>query len=172
MPNHVDQDLIVTGDVTTLKEFLEFAKDGDALLSADKFIPYPQKYKELDAAAEIIREECQKSGDWSKYHQVKDGFNSGGYEWCRENWGTKWGIYETVIKSQKLEGKKGKVKFNFNSAWSPATKIILAMGQKFTNLVFDMKYYECGMGYKGHFIVSKGEVIEDSEADYKGRRGG
>lgn len=172
MPNHVDQDLIVTGDVATLKEFLAFAQEEDILLSADKFIPYPQNFKDLDEKGKLLREECERTKDWSKYMGFKDGFNSGGYQWCRENWGTKWGIYDTVIKSQKLTGKKGRVKFNCNSAWSPATKIVLAMGQKFPTLDFDMKYYECGAQYKGHFIVQNGVVVKDSDEHYTGRRGG
>jgi len=172
MPNHVDQDLVVTGDITTLKEFMAFAQEGEALLSADKFIPYPQEFKDKDAEGERLRAECQKTGDWSKYTGFRDGFNSGGYQWCVQNWGTKWGIYDTVIKSQKLTGKKGRVKYNCNSAWSPATKIVLAMSQKFPALHFEMKYYECGMQFKGTFIAQNGEVLEDSTEKYTGRRGG
>lgn len=172
MPNHVDQDLVVSGDTTALKEFMEFAQEGDKLLSADKFIPYPKEYRDKDEEGERLREECTRTNDWTKYSGFKDGFNSGGYEWCVQNWGTKWGIYDTVVKSQKLTGKNGRVKYNCNSAWSPATKIVLAMSQKFPTLTFDMKYYECGMQFKGHYIVKGGEVLEDTDEKYTGRRGG
>ncbi len=164
MPNHVDQDLVITGDAETLKEFVEFAQEGESLLSVNKFIPYPEEYAKLDAEAEIER----KNGNY----MAKDGFNAGGYEWCCKNWGTKWGIYNASIKSQKIGKKVGRVKYNCESAWSPAVKIVLAMSKKFPTLTFDMKYYECGMQFKGQFIAKGGEVQVNTEEKYTGRRGG
>ena len=93
MPNHVDQDLYVTGDVESLKSFLEFAKEDDKILSANKFIPYPDEYLIMDK----IAAEKRVKGDY----MAKDGFNSGGYQWCLQNWGTKWGIYDARIEAQK-----------------------------------------------------------------------
>ena len=173
MPNHVEQDLWVTGGTIELKQFKEFARESDErILSADKFIPYPKKFRDADEEAECIRKECQATNDWSKYTSVKDGFNSGGYEWCIQNWGTKWGIYDAVLKGEKLTGKTGKLRYRFESAWSPALKIIDAMSKQFPNLKFAVKYYECGMQFKGHYVVQNGEVLTDEEEKYYGRRGG
>lgn len=164
MPNHVEQDLVITGNSSVLKEFMEFAQEDESLLSANKFIPYPEKFRILDAAAKI---EHQK-GNYS----VHDGFNSGGYEWCLKNWGTKWGVYSVALSTQKLTGKVGKLKYFCKSAWSPATQIVLAMSQKFPDLTFDMKYYERGMGYKGQFTVQNGNITKDVQDKYAGKRGG
>lgn len=181
MPNHVDQDLWVRGDSKELILFQEGAKqtkeyydyDGTLkttteLLSADCFIPYPQKYKEMDEAANKAR--ADKPTDWML---IKDGFNSGGYEWCIENWGTKWGIYDCHLVEAKLDKKKGKLVYRFNSAWSPPLPVILAMGKRYPNLKFTLKYYEMGMGFKGVYVVEGGvEVINDYDNTYRGRRGG
>ena len=168
MPNHCEQDMYVTGDVESLKAFLEFAKEDDHILSANKFIPYPEKYKEMDR----IAEEYGKAhpDDWR--NRPKDGFNSGGYEWCCQNWGTKWGIYDCTITSQKLTGKKGKLSFTFQYAWSPALRVIDAMSEKFPTLHFKVKYFEGGMGYQGTYVVQGGNVLEDTESKYGGHRGG
>jgi len=166
MPNHVDQDLWVTGPTEALKEFLEFAKEGEAILSANKFIPYPEKYMVMDKEAEVSRK--KDPPDYS----VKDGFNSGGYEWCVQNWGTKWGIYDAAMIGSKLEGKTGHLKFRFNSAWSPPTPVILAMSEKFHSLHFKLKYYESGMQYQGIYIAQANQVLEESDGAYKGGRGG
>jgi len=168
MPNHVDQDLYVTGDVASLKSFMEFAcedRNGEELLlSANKFIPYPNEYLIMDTVAE----EKRLKGDYT----VKDGFNSGGYHWCINNWGTKWGIYSTRFLSQKLGGKRGRLKYTFQSAWSPPLPVILAMSKKFESLKFKLNYYESGMGFKGIYIAEGGQVIEDAECKYRGNRGG
>lgn len=164
MPNHCDNDLFIYGSEDSIKEFIEFSKKDDELLSADKYIPYPQKYKDMDLIAEIAR----KNGD---YHII-DGFNSGGYEWCVQNWGTKWGIYEAIIKEEKFSGKRSKVIYNFNSAWSPPLPVIKAMSVKFPELKFKLKYYEGGGGFKGTFEVQAGQVTAETNDTYRGRRGG
>lgn len=167
MPNHVSQDLFINGPTKDIEEFKEFAKEVDKdtiLLSANKFIPYPQEYKILDEAAKVAR----KMGNYD----VKDGFNSGGYEWCCKVWGTKWGIYDCKLVSENLSKVKGRVKYTFNSAWSPASKIILAMSERFPSLTFKLKYYEMGAGFKGVFVVVNGKIITDTSDKYNGNRGG
>jgi hypothetical protein len=172
MPNHVEQDLWVTGNTETLKEFMAFAKDGDKLLSADKFIPYPKEYKDKDEEGERLRAECAASNDWTKYTGYRDGFNSGGYEWCVQNWGTKWGIYDAQLLLERFSKKSGKLKYTCQSAWSPAIPVIEAMSKKFPTLKFQMKYYEQGMQFRGNFIAQNGEVVLHETAKYSGRRGG
>jgi hypothetical protein len=170
MPNHVDQDLWVSGDVTTIREFIEFAQDVEdgetILLSANKFIPYPEEYRLLDEQAKVEH----AKGNYT----FRGGFNSGGYEWCVRVWGTKWGCYDAVLSIPTSFGnrKKGKVFYNFRSAWSPAAKIIMAMSEKFPTLKFKLKYYEMGMQFKGEYIVSGGQVLKDESGPYHGRRGG
>lgn len=183
MPNHVDQDLYVAGDPETIKAFQEFSKEmierktysnGEVesvkteclLLSAHNYIPYPEKYLQMDKEAEIER----SKGNFS----VKDGFNSGGYEWCCKNWGTKWGIYDCVLESEG-ESSPGVVvlKYNFMSAWSPVIPVIKAMSEKFPTLHFMLGYFEAGMGFSGMIEFRNGESSgEKHNNHYKGDRGG
>lgn len=164
MPNHCSQDLYVYGPADVIKEFVEFSKQGEDLLSADKYIPYPQHFKDLDAQAVVER----ANGN----HSFQDGFNSGGYEWCVDNWGTKWGIYDCAQTKLKLAGSRSQVNYSFDSAWSPAVKIIDAMSERFPALRFKLKYYEAGMCFKGVYEVMSGRVYTDTQAKYTGNRGG
>lgn len=164
MPNHCSQDLFVYGPADVIKEFVDFSKQNGEMLSADRYIPYPQKFKDLDAEAVVARQ-CG-------IHSIKDGFNSGGYEWCVANWGTKWGIYDCLLTKFKLNGSRSQVNYTFNSAWSPANKIIFAMSEKFPALRFKLKYYEAGMCFKGVYEVANGKVYTDTQTEYHGRRGG
>lgn len=164
MPNHCSQDLYVYGDENSIKDLISFSQEDDCLLSANKYIPYPQKYKDMDAAAQVARQ----NGNFF----VKDGFNSGGYEWCLDNWGTKWGMYHSRILREKYSGKRSRVVYNFDSAWSPATPVIKAMSLRYPNLRFKLKYYECGMGFKGTYEVMNGTVLVNEQDDYRGNRGG
>ena len=172
MPNHCEQDLWVSGPKTELNKFVEYSKTLDDgfgtshVLDHNKFIPYPEHFKQMDIAADEARNNM-KAG--APFVLVKDGFNSGGYEWCRENWGTKWGIYDEKL----VYHKSNKARYSFQSAWSPASKIILAMSKHFPTLTFLLKYYECGAAYKGVYEVKGGEVIQDIvDNNYHGNRGG
>ena len=51
MPNHCEQDLIISGPTADLAAFKDVAREGDKLLSANKFIPYPANLALLDAAS-------------------------------------------------------------------------------------------------------------------------
>jgi hypothetical protein len=166
MPNHCEQDLVITGTTDQLKAFQEFAKEDNNLLSENKFIPYPEKFRLLDDKAKVEREKGN--------YDIKDGFNSGGYEWCIKNWGTKWGIYSCVITYEKFDYKKnvGKIKYTFKSAWSPASLIINAMSKKFPELDFQLQFFEFGVGYCGKYYVKNSDVYLTEEKKYKGRRGG
>ncbi len=161
MPNWVECDFTVEGPKSELEKFKEFAKEGDELLSANKFIPYPEKYRKLDEEADKAEREGKP--------RPKDGFNSGGYEWCVEHWGTKWGI----VDAELVEESDNYLKYVFNTAWSPPIPVILKMSETFPKLKFTLEYYEGSMGFKGTFIAKGGETLKDEyDENYHGDRGG
>jgi len=115
LPNHVFSALKVSGPDKDVERFREFAKSTDEdgtvlLLDANKFIPIPS--------------DIASSDDGSKVNQ-----------WCRDNWGTKWGFYEIEIE----EERSGFVDYRFLTAWSPISPVIHKMSQMFPMLTFD--YY-------------------------------
>lgn len=183
MPNHCENDLRVTGDKKELSRFKEFAKDKKELLSADKFIPYPEKFKKQDEEAEKwdktrekykeslvkkgMNEDKARENAWKDFPSIKSGFSEGGYDWCIKNWGTKWGFYEVELREQDEE-----LFYTFQTAWSPAEPVIKKMGEMFPKLTFDLRYFEQGMGFNGILNIKKGKVIMKATGEYFGDRGG
>lgn len=169
MPNYVENDLVVSGPVGDLKSFVDFAREGDDLLSANKFIPYPLEFRKQDEVAKRARAKDPTS-------RAKDGFNSGGYEWCVANWGTKWGIFEAEcthpIQDVDTEDERGPLEYQFRSAWAPALPVIMAMARRFPTLTFDLHYYERGCEFQGHLQMCGTKTIAKTEAPYYGTRGG
>ena len=154
MPNHCENDLIITGDAAAVTAVLEKVDGGvdergnRIYLDFEKVIPMPSEYS---------------SGD-------------GWYDWRCANWGTKWNSYWYGEKLEK-KIKKGnqiklKVTLTFSTAWSPPTPVIEALITQFPACEFDLKYYECGGGFKGHFKGKNGSVVVDTTSDYRGNRGG
>jgi hypothetical protein len=149
LPNHCENDLRVTGPKDELKRFKKFAKGinpwaedrKEELLSCHKIIPAPKE-------------------------AIKD-YGKVGYRWCIDNWGTKWGCYETDLQEQDRE-----LFYAFQSAWSPPLPVIKKMGEMFPKLNFDLRYFEAGMGFNGMYRIEKGKVVSDESGNYFGNRGG
>jgi len=196
MPNWCDCELDIEGEGKELKRFKAFAQTRKGkevnVLDTKQFIPYPKKFEELDKKARDWEEKADKfakkqgcdswycgdklSDKLRKQFEVenppikKDGFNSGGYTWCIENWGTKWGICHAEIDREDY--KYGELSYVFDTAWSPCYPVILKMSKMFPKLKFSMRYFEGGMGFNGLFECEKGKEKTMLQGDYFGNRGG
>jgi Ferredoxin-like domain in Api92-like protein len=173
MPNHCDADLTVTGPADVVGEFLAryVTKADGTLLNLDAIRPYPAKLKEMDRIAHEWDDAHPDGKPWRE--RPKDGFNSGGYDWCIENWGTKWGCYKTHGCSTPLEKIDDGVILHFSTAWSPfRLDLLQAVSQRLPALRFQYDYYEQGMGFQGHVTVTGGRILVDEEGTYDGERGG
>lgn len=186
MPNHVENDLEIRGDAETLRPFVAYAEGpaGTAvgqketeLLSAQRFIPFPPEYQ----VRHMVCPQCgydagdQKDEDaWPRCPEcdvaLKDWYNRGGYDWCCEHWGTKWGLYD--VKATDAGFEDGHIGYFFRTAWAPPTPVIEAMSKRFPSLEFKLSYFEGGMDFQGVDAFRGGEVLEHHEGEYHGDRGG
>ena len=167
MPNWCENNLIIRG---SRKELDKFKKDmGEKLLDARKIIPYPEKYDKLDIisrkwykkADEYARKVGNDAREWycgdkltkkqredfykENGKEKKDGFNSGGYEWCYENWGTKWGFCDVVIRYENED----EIYYTFETAWSPPLPLIDEMSAIYPKLEIVLNYVEEGEQFSG-----------------------
>jgi hypothetical protein len=166
MPNWCENKLQIKGKAKQVSQLLELIKTEDDGFDFNKVIPYPEKYKLLDAAAD----------DWEKIYEgipwgerpprPNDGYNSGGYDWCIANWGTKWSASDVIIRKTTRGAT-----IDFTSPWSPPTPVVLELSKMFPECIFDLKFWECGMGFKGQYTAIAGDA-EEWEGNYSGRRGG
>lgn len=157
MPNHIDSSLYVAGDIKTIDKMLE-RYNGEVPIDANKVIPYPQEFAEADKASEEAHERARKGEiTFEEAYKVKDGFNHGGYGWCVENWGTKWGMYEF----SEIDRTSNGVRVEFQSAWEPPLPIIKKMSEHYPELVFTLTYIEEGNGFNGIYKVQAGVILED-----------
>lgn len=177
MPNHCHNDLYVHGAPDDVAALL-------ALIGADQtpprfefgaVIPYPAEWAALDNDME----ELGYAGFRDKHGpDAKDGFNSGGYEWRIQEWGTKWCAYE-VTRRDYLG-----VCVTFQTAWSPPKKVVEALHKLHPKCSLHLEFFERGGAYTGGFsCVAEDDWYEDEpwassartqewEGRYHGSRGG
>ena len=180
MPNWCENELKIEGPKKELEKFIEGAKGKNEgiLLDMNNFIPYPEEFRKQDEMAEeykrkyeevVIEMSNEERREYLKRHDwMKDGYNSGGYDWCYENWGTKWNFCDTELIYDEDE----MLFYTFNTAWSPPEPIIIKMGEMFPELTFELRYFNCRRAFNGLLRIKKGEVVIDDCARYYGHRGG
>ena len=162
MPNHCVNFLEITDEENSnIKPVLKAIR-GDGLIDFSKIIPYPQEYAELDRVAQVYEKEHGFQG------KPTDGYNSGGYEWCIANWGTKWNAYKIEV----VERDDYRIVIKFETAWSAPRPVIEKLASMFPQYSFNHEWYERGMAFCGSAQYYEGELKYESESEYYGFRGG
>lgn len=148
MPNHISNRIqFKASEDDWKKEEEAFAqlqalmKTEDSPFDFNVLIPYPEPYKSLDEArnqAEKQLEGLSKEEYWQRQKQLpKDGYNQGGYDWCHQNWGTKWNAYEIGIDYDGI---------SFQTAWSTPLPIWVEISKRFPDLRIEVEYADEDMG--------------------------
>jgi len=156
MPNWNYNIIEVIGDEAEINKMVELIEGKDTEFDFNKVLPYPEKYAILDKKSNEMRDKNVDLKDIPT-----DGFNSGGYEWCIENWGTKWNACEPVVSA---DGNMAEI--SFDTAWSPSLQVTKMLSKLFPTLIFKHSYEEGGCDFSGYVIFEDGETIEDESGDY------
>lgn len=125
------------------------------------------KAREHDKKGEKLRGKAKEN-----FESMTDGFNSGGYEWCCENLGTKWGICRAEIEDETDYEGESELRYSFETAWSPPSPVIIRMSVLFPSLKFELRYFEGANCFNGILVCEKGKVTTDKQGEYFGSRGG
>lgn len=175
MPNWCENDLKIIGPKEEIQRFLDHVKTDSSRFDFETIIPYPEEFKKQDEVA-VAWEKNKDRPLNSK--RPKDGFNSGGYEWCVNNWGTKWnlvenGFHEIIFDDwEDWGGGEWERQLHFDTAWSPPVPVIHEASMLFPELMFELRYFEQGCAFNGIYRV-KNKIVElNKTGDYFGDRGG
>lgn len=77
------------------------------------------------------------------------------YEWCINNWGTKWNACEPYVSDNFIE---------FETAWSFAEPIVRKLSEKFPNIAFNVEYADEDMGHNcGKLTFRNGEIVQTTD---------
>ena len=143
MPNHVANELVIRGDSPSIKDFIRFARGtGIHWKGSDK----PEIVNDLELSHFLHPEWCNRGRELTMPYSALATGEPMGYDWCIENWGTKWGAYECVLMDEDHHGE-GEISYQFNTAWSPPLKVIDALRKKFPDLEISGGYID--EGYEG-----------------------
>lgn len=87
-----------------------------------------------------------------------EGYDSHGYDWCHENWGTKWAESSIEMSGENF-GDTGQITYSFDSPWCPPLKGYQKISEMFPELTFIHYWDEPGMAFCGIRVTKAGEEI-------------
>jgi hypothetical protein len=149
MPNWCNNTVEIYHDDPKMIERVRTAFNGEGLLQ--EFIPVPQALRDTVSGSmgedKRAEHEAQQAANVEKYGYAN------WYDFCVNEWGTKWEIGADGNPAQDIPGG---LMLGFESAWSPP----IAAYEKLTEQGFRIRamYYESGMAFAG--------VWEDGNDDY------
>ena len=153
MPNHVYNTLSIGNEITEERqEILNAIEKSGGICRYYKPMP-----SELEGTTSPQRvgdtENCTITE--SKSAELKHKYrHDNWYDWCHENWGTKWGCYDFEIHDGII---------TYTTAWCPVDELILKkMSQDFPDIILS---FEEETGWGGEVLISNGDIMEATSYD-------
>ena len=147
MPNYCSNVVEIQGPQHILKTLVEHRLD------FMKIHPYP---KELDITAG--REGADDSPEQKalvaaeESNLKKYGYKNW-YDWCVNNWGTKWNAGgdndDMQVDYDEDVGNQGIALFQFDTAWAPPLGVLEKLMETHPELSIECRYHEPGVGFFG-----------------------
>lgn len=176
MPNYVENWLTIEGSKDNCESVLTAMASPDRPIDFNKVIPYPEHFRILDETRELYLKAYPNGRN-----APQDGYNQGGYEWCKANWGTKWnsGWSSGPMRKMKWDDRFDRYDLIFETAWEPPTPVIAELASRFPDVVFTLTSLERGCEFvaEATFNSDCGDESDESnphefQGEYKGTRGG
>lgn len=139
MPNWCSNEVsIIPENGEGLEEMKQFAEEcfTEEELDFEKVIPYPDSAPSREDQPEDFMERLK--------HPFAKWYNDFGYDWCVENWGTKWNASEQANTLGEDE-----IILDFQTAWSPPQGIYEKIQTRLPNCSISWFYREDGMQLSG-----------------------
>lgn len=139
MPNWTTNVLRITGDKNQLCKFREDSKNESEKTELDfnAAVPMPVELN-VDVVGNPSPELQEKYDRNLKRYGAKSW-----YDWCRQNWGTKWNANDVVIEDES----ENKLEYRFETAWTAPVPWLEEASKKYPGLEFEMwSSYEGGEG--------------------------
>ncbi len=160
MPNHVTNNVKISGKAEDIKDIFSSLKTDKSDFDFNEILPMPEEL--TDTVSSTATPKNQDLID-------KFGFDNW-YDWSLQNWGTKWNAYEvSTIDVSEVQ---------FDTAWSCSDTLIQKLSKLHPNVEFVLTYADedlgsnCGIityknGTQTNYIDKSMGNLEDNEASLR-----
>jgi len=146
---------MIRGQKDEVLKVKDFVTDGNNPFSFEKIYPCPPKLRSESAP--------NRNTQSSEFNTSKYGAKDW-YEWCVDNWGTKWDSSETELLTELLDEDTLQITWSYQTAWAPPIGVYEKLAEMFPNINIFVNFDESGMGFSGWKYYKDGAV--EKEEDY------
>ena len=145
MPNWCDNRISITGPNALINKISMTVNAEEGILNV--IAPIPAELKDSVSGSESAKPEWQKKN--SGKLKMKYGYDNW-YDWCLNNWGTKWDLCEYYgVDVKDLDDETSTISFNTQSAWSPPLTAFETFIEQNEDVDVEIAYYEPGCDFMG-----------------------
>ena len=150
MPNWCNNRITVYGNDQTEK-IKEVEKIFESKTPFNDIFPMPDWKNTPNENGELPKLEQMKNPDgsilWETYNWPDGTNDDRWYNWCVENWDTKWepDMHDIDYEDSEI------LRLTFNTAWSPPEGVMRKLREKFPDVSFSCFYDEPGMEAAGYY---------------------
>ena len=153
MPNWVTNKIVITGKAERITEIIESIKGEDRPIDFEKIVPMPAELQNTKSPSDKPDPDLiakYGSDNW--------------YDWCIQNWGTKWNASGT--QDIRLNFKGNRLTIVFNTAWSTPAPVIEKLSEKFPDVKINVWFADEDYGSNvGRYGFTNGLVSKDEPLD-------
>ena len=163
MADYCDNKLIIRGDEKSMNELYNFiGSDLEKFFYMEKLMPIPKEIEDLESSEKVHQSKTEENNfaenEYDK--QLKHLKNIYGYDnsedWCENNWGC-----DGFMNFLSVLYTKTEMYATYTTHWTTNIEFIRFLGNKFTELYFNLEYCCTEGGYAGYFKTHNG--IEESD---------
>tara|TARA_R110000772_G_scaffold163841_2_gene275275 strand:+ start:419 stop:997 length:579 start_codon:yes stop_codon:yes gene_type:complete len=141
MPNWCSNSITISGSTDTIKQLWDDAHVGDDFGLLNAMVPMPKELEGTTAPSE--------EANW--------------YEWCIENWGTKWDITDEGLEYIDNGDGTSVIAGWFDSAWGPPIEAYNTFLDDMDGCSLSATYEEGGMDFAGIYEDGDDQYMEGLE---------
>jgi hypothetical protein len=154
MPNHCENNAVIEGPAKDIQRFWEAT---DQEVSTEDIL-----WQFNTTRGSGPKSELRFSDLIPKPDDVDDW-----YQWCNDNWGTKWGDYDHHGQVCDGEWEEKAIHSSYITAWGPFSEdFFIRVSAMFPTLRIAVSYEEPGMDFSGWYSFYGGEQVGSFETTY------
>ncbi len=174
MPNWCFNSLVIRGPRLKVEDFLVHAR-GNSDIDWGFSNYYERRSWSEGSLAHTLQTPLGCRFDFYRIVPIPDevvalGYQEHGYAWSLKNFGTKWNLNSgdygnASFQLTPYKNGKAKLRYIFDTAWSPPTPIAYAIVKRWPDLAVELRWNEEGNESKGSLRLKHDEEFEEARAE-------
>lgn len=163
MPNWINNELIITGEVSRVRELFDTvvttSTENRQDFDFNKIIPMPAHQPDVNSPNPFWAGDSVGAAERLVFKE------NNWYDWSTKHWGTKWNADETWSSPPASNIMSGEAsgKIEFNTAWATVEDLMAKLSLQYPDLLFEYSYTDEGLEFGGRMTLKAGTMTDNED---------